>query len=71
MPRVKAEFTGRVHWHKTKTGKSVHIYVKIRQSPEIIKHLNTIINRDVKGVLYIPVQKSGKAKEKNRGGSHE
>ena len=68
MPTLRVEFMGRVHWHKSRTSKSVHIYVKLRQSPEIMKHVNMLVNRDVKGVLYIPVKGSGKAKGLDTGG---
>ena len=70
MPALRVEFMGRVHWHKSRTSKSVHIYVKIRQSPEIMKHVDMLVNRDVKGVLYIPVKESSKAKGLATGGGH-
>jgi len=68
MPTLRVEFIGRVHWHRSRTSKSVHIYVKIRQSPEVVKHVSMLVNRDVKGVLYIPVKGSGKAKGLAGGG---
>lgn len=68
MPTLRVEFMGRVHWHKSRTSKSIHIYVKLRQSPEVVKHMNMLVNRDVKGVLYIPVKGSSKAKGLATGG---
>ena len=68
MPNLRVEFMGRVHWHKSRTSKSVHIYVKLRQSPEVVKHVDMLVNQDVKGVLYIPVKGSSKAKGLATGG---